>query len=255
MKCRTSSTIFAVLLTTACHAAPKSASAPSHPASPAARAVPALQRDLDAILAQPALEHSYWGVLVRSLKTGETLYALNPRKLMLPASNMKIVTLAAAAERLGWEYTYETQLYAAGAIESGTLQGDLIVVGSGDPSMMERDAEALFAEWAERLKSVGVRSVAGRVIGDDDAFDDNGLGFGWSWDDLPDDYAAGVSALQFNENAVRVTVSPGPAEGDWAGISVTPPGSGLTIVSAVATARATSTTSITERRLPASMRL
>ena len=48
------------------------------------------------------------------------------------------------------------------------------------------------------MKTRGIRTIAGRVIGDDNAFDDDGLGFGWSWDDLPDDYAAGVSALQFN---------------------------------------------------------
>ena len=55
----------------------------------------------------------------------------------------------------------------------------------------------------------GVRTIAGRIVGDDNAFDDEALGFGWSWDDLPDDYAAGVSALQFNENAVRLAVAPG----------------------------------------------
>ncbi len=121
------------------------------------------------------LEHSYWGVLVKSLKSGETLYALNSRRLMMPASNMKIVTLAAAAERLGWDYTYDTQVFAAGEIESGTLRGDLIVVGSGDPSVTDKEAEALFAEWAERLKSSGVRTIIGRIVGDDDAFEDNGL--------------------------------------------------------------------------------
>jgi serine-type D-Ala-D-Ala carboxypeptidase/endopeptidase (penicillin-binding protein 4) len=206
-------------------------------------------------VAQPPLEHGYWAVLVKSLGNGDTLYALNPRKLMMPASNMKIVTLAAAAERLGWDYAYETQVFAAGEIDSGTLGGDLIVVGSGDPSVMDKDADTLFGDWAERLKSAGVRAIAGRIIGDDNAFEDNGLGFGWSWDDLPDDYAAGVSALQFNENAVEVTISPGPAAGDSAGVTITPPGSGLTIVSAVATAAASTAPSITTHRLPGSMRL
>jgi len=143
-------------------------------------------------------------------------------------------TLTAAAERLGWDYTYDTQVFAAGEIDSGTLRGDLIVVGSGDPSVTDKEAEALFAGWAERLKSSGVRTIIGRIVGDDDAFEDNGLGFGWSWDDLPDDYAAGVSALQYNENAVRVTIAPGPAAGDSAGISITPPGSGLVVVSSLA---------------------
>ena len=246
--------VAALVATVACHAAPKPAALPASPARPASPALAALARDIDAILSQPSLDHSYWGVLVKSLKGGDTLYALNPRKLMIPASNMKIVTLAAAAERLGWDYTYDTQVFAAGEIESGALRGDLIVVGSGDPSVTDKDAEALFAGWAERLKSSGVRTIAGRIIGDDDAFEDNGLGFGWSWDDLADDYAAGVSALQFNENAVRVTVAAGPVAGDSAGISITPPGSGLDVVSSVTTSAA-GASSISTHRLPGSMRL
>src|SRR5437899_5085794 len=104
--------VAALVATVACHAAPKPASPPASPALPGRPAAPAspalatLARDIDAILSQPVLEHSYWGVLVKSLKSGETLYALNSRRLMMPASNMKIVTLAAAAERLGWDYRY-----------------------------------------------------------------------------------------------------------------------------------------------------
>src|SRR5213079_2394800 len=141
-------------------------------------ALATLQRDIDAILAEPLLAHAYWGVLVKSLKTGETLYAVNARKLMMPASNMKIVTLAAAAERLGWNYTYETSVFAAGRIDAGVLQGDLIVVGSGDPSIGE--TPDVLGAWAEQLKARGLCVIAGRIIGDDNAFDDDGLGFGWS---------------------------------------------------------------------------
>jgi D-alanyl-D-alanine carboxypeptidase/D-alanyl-D-alanine-endopeptidase (penicillin-binding protein 4) len=190
---------------------------------------------------------------VKSLKTNETLYALNARRLMMPASNMKIVTLAAAADRLGWDFTYETTLLAAGSIQGGVLRGDVIVVGSGDPSIgAANDSAGLFAEWADRLKALGVRTVAGRIIGDDNAFDDEGLGFGWSWDDLPDDYAAGVSALQYDESAVRVTVAPGPSAGDWAAVSVAPTESGLIIDTGVTTSSAGTATRIEAHRLPGS---
>ena len=237
------------LVAAGCHATARPAAAPALPP------LAALQRDLDAILAAPALEHGHWSVLVKSLKAGDTVYDRNARKLMMPASNLKIVTLAAAAETLGWDYTYVTSIFTAGPIEDGTLGGDLVVVGSGDPSITSAEADAIFGDWAERLKRAGVRTVAGRVVGDDRAFDEVGLGFGWSWDDLPDDYAAGVSALQFNENAVRVTVAPGPAAGASAGVSVTPGGSGLAIVSAVTTGAAGSPAAIAARRLPGSMRL
>jgi D-alanyl-D-alanine carboxypeptidase/D-alanyl-D-alanine-endopeptidase (penicillin-binding protein 4) len=75
------------------------------------------------------------------------------------------------------------------------------------------------------------------------------------WDDLPTDDAAGVGALQYNENALRVTVSPGPSAGDSAGVSLSVGSSGLTIVNAVSTSAAGSATSISARRLPGSMTL
>ena len=225
---------------------------PAPAAPPAPPALATLARDLDAILAEPALQHGYWGVLVRSLDNDQTLYSVNAHRLMLPASSMKVVTLAAAAEKLGWDFRYDTTLYAAGAVEAGTLQGDLVVVGSGDPSLTVADgmADRVFAEWAGALKQRGIRTIAGRVVGDDNRFEDETLGFGWSWDDLPDDYAAGVGALQFNENAVRVTVAPGPAAGDSAGIAIAPGGSGLTVVNGVTTGAAGGATSVSTRRLP-----
>ena len=253
MSCRNSAyAIVVALAATACATTTR----PS-PASPAPPPLPALARDLDAILAQPALQHGYWGVVVKSLARDETLFAVNARKLMLPASSMKVVTLAAAAEKLGWEFRYETTLHTAGPVEAGTLQGDLVIVGTGDPSLGAADgmADRLFAEWAEVLKQRGIRTIAGRVIGDDNRFEDEALGFGWSWDDLPDDYAAGVGALQFNENAVRITVAPGPAAGDTAAVSVTPGGSGLNLAGNVVTGASGGAASITTRRLPGSTTL
>jgi D-alanyl-D-alanine carboxypeptidase/D-alanyl-D-alanine-endopeptidase (penicillin-binding protein 4) len=215
----------------------------------------ALQRDLDAILAAPALDRGYWGVLVKSLKTGETLYARNARKLMMPASNMKIVTLAAAAERLGWDYAYETTLLAAGAIGAGLLDGDLVVIGAGDPSLTDATAQPLFARWAEQLKANGVSTISGRIIGDGSTFHDGPLGMGWSWDDLPDGYAAGVGALQFNENAARVTITPGAAAGDPASVTVAPDATGLTVHNRLTTGAAAGEASIRTHRLPGSARL
>jgi D-alanyl-D-alanine carboxypeptidase/D-alanyl-D-alanine-endopeptidase (penicillin-binding protein 4) len=239
----------AALLAASCAAGPARA---VHPAAPA---VPTLQSDIDAILNDPALARGTWGVVVASLKSGERLYARNAEKLLMPASNMKIVTLAAAADALGWDYRYETRLYTAGRIENGTLAGDLVVVGSGDPSLgtLDGSADAVFGEWADRLRQLGIRTIAGRLVGDDTAFEPQTLGFGWSWDDLPDDYAAGVGALQFNENAVRVLVAPGPRPGDQAAISAEPAESGVEIVGLATTGNGP--TSLSARRLPGSQRL
>jgi D-alanyl-D-alanine carboxypeptidase/D-alanyl-D-alanine-endopeptidase (penicillin-binding protein 4) len=229
----------------------------THPASPRPAPPAQIQRDIDAILYQPALARGYWGVLVKSLKTGKTIYELNPQKLMMPASNLKIVTLAAAADRLGWDYAYITRFSSVGRIENGVLDGDVLAVGSGDPSFGAADGSAsrAFDACAERLKALGVRTILGRIIGDDNAFDDEGLGFGWSWDDLPDDFAAAVSALQYNENAARLTVAPGPAPGDVAAFAVDPPDTGLTIDNRLLTGADGSAVSIEALRLPGSPRL
>jgi D-alanyl-D-alanine carboxypeptidase/D-alanyl-D-alanine-endopeptidase (penicillin-binding protein 4) len=241
---------------TACHATTRVARLSPAAAQPGAPLV-RLRQEIDALLGQPALAHGYWGVLVRSVKNDETLYALNKDKLMLPASNMKLVTLAAAAEKLGWDYRFDTRLSIAGAVDEGILRGDLVVGGSGDPSLVAAGgmADTVFADWASRLKQRGIRAISGRVIGDDNGFEEQTLGFGWSWDDLPGDDAAGVGALQYNENAVRVTVTPGPSRGDQAGISVVPAGGGLAVVSSVVTAAAGTPPSIAASRLPGSTRL
>src|SRR5947209_17942219 len=117
-----------------CHAAPRPAVAPARVVVGGASG---LQRDIETILASPALTRSYWGILVRSARNNDTLYSLNPGKLLMPGSTLKLMTLAAAAERLGWEYVYDTRLIATGPIDSGVLDGDLVVVGAGDPSILD----------------------------------------------------------------------------------------------------------------------
>src|SRR3981081_3123028 len=98
-----------------------------------------LQHDIDAILNAPALSHGFFGVLVKSMRRGETFYPLDASKLMMPASTMKVVTVAAAAERLGWDYRYDTRLFALGPIDAadgvGVLHGDSAAVATGEPSL------------------------------------------------------------------------------------------------------------------------
>ena len=246
--------VLLAFLLSACHHAPAQAVRPAAVPTVASRAVADLQRDINTILAAPALDRSYWGILVRSLKTDDPLFALNAGKLMIPGSDMKVVTLAAAAERLGWNYTYETQLAAAGAIDGGVLNGDLVVVGSGDPSIVERDGMAgrLFDSWAETLRSSGVRVVNGRIVGDDNTFDDEGLGAGWMWEDLANGFATPVGALQFNENSARLTVTPGASVSAAPTLALTPAGTGLSIRNLLTTTAATSTATFQARRSPGS---
>jgi D-alanyl-D-alanine carboxypeptidase/D-alanyl-D-alanine-endopeptidase (penicillin-binding protein 4) len=219
---------------------------------PAAQSVVQLQQDIDSTLAQPVLERATWGVVVRSLASGETLYSLNPHRLLTPASNMKIVTLAAAADRLGWNFSFETRLVAVGTIERGVLSGDLVVVGTGDPSLDDwaADATNLFASWANRLKANGITTINGRIVGDDNAIDDEWLGRGWQWDDLDQSFAAGIAALTFNENTVKLTIAPGVEESAPARVSLGSENSGLTLRTTARTSAASVPASLETRRLP-----
>lgn len=184
-----------------------------------------LQLRISALVDDPAVSAGTWGVSVRSLQSDETLASVNAGRLLTPASTMKLVTLAAAADRLGWDYTYETRVLATGVVANGTLSGDLILVGSGDPSLDDWDgaATALFRSWADRLRQLGIETIDGRIIGDDDAFGDQGAGAGWAWDDMASSYSAVASALQFNQNAAQLRIFAGAAAGMPALITLTPP--------------------------------
>lgn len=170
---------------------------------------------IDAILDTPTFARASVGVVVRSLDSGETLFRRNGQTWLVPASTMKVLTAVAAAERLGWQYRFETRLVATGPIVNGTIDGDLLVVGTGDPTITPRHpsrADA-FDQWAEQLKAQGVRRVNGHVIGDDSAIAPPGLGIGWAWDDLQEDYGAAYGALQYRDSVVEVTMGPGRTPG------------------------------------------
>src|SRR5438874_239965 len=98
-------------------------------AAQAPRALDALQHDIDAILGSPALQQGFWGILIKPVDGTEPWYARNADRLMMPASSLKVVTMAAAAEKLGWDFRYDTKVFAAGTIRAGVLHGDLIVAG------------------------------------------------------------------------------------------------------------------------------
>jgi D-alanyl-D-alanine carboxypeptidase/D-alanyl-D-alanine-endopeptidase (penicillin-binding protein 4) len=186
---------------------------------------------------------------VRSIDRNEILYQLDAERLVMPASNMKIVTLAAAAELLGWDYRFTTVLETDAPVEDGVLEGDLFVRGNGDPTIASRNgrADAVMFEWAQALKHAGVSEIRGRIVGDDQAFDDEWLGAGWSWDYLQYGYAAPVGALQFDENIARLTVTPAAVPGEPPNLTL-PPGTGLAIENKARTGAGGSGDSIDYRR-------
>ena len=219
------------------------------------RGDPRLTRHLDRLLDASGVGPAIWGMDVRALDRNERLYARDPDVLLTPASTMKLVTLAATAERLGWDDRFETTLLTAAPIRDGTLQGDLVVRGAGDPTINASRTQNVFAGWADELRSLGVRRIAGRIIGDDDVLDDGaletpGFGSGWAWDDFARGFAAPAGALQHRGNVVDVVVEPGSAAGRPARARFRQPGSDLILRNEVITVRADRTAGIRLRRLP-----
>ena len=214
-----------------------------------------LRLQLQEIFADPATSTAQWAVAITSLKQGDTLFRLNSQKLQVPASNQKLLTAAAAIEKLGWDFRYTTRLYASGPVNDGTLEGDLIISGDGDPSINIRhpDRWGAFDAWAAQLHDKGIRFISGRLIGDDKAFAGPGWGQGWAWDDFVYGYGTPVGALQFAENEVEILIGPAMAgEGTRAIASASPPESGLTINYDVTTSAAGSGVKISFDREPMS---
>ncbi|MEO7157854.1 MAG: D-alanyl-D-alanine carboxypeptidase/D-alanyl-D-alanine-endopeptidase, partial [Vicinamibacterales bacterium] len=191
---------------------------------------------------------------VRSLTQNDSLYSLNAARMQTPASNQKVITSAVAAERLGWDYRYTTRIYATGPLSGGDLDGDLVIVSNGDPTINPRhpDRVGTFDAWAKQLYEKGVRRVSGQLIGDDNAFAEPGWGIGWAWDDLSLGYGAAVGALQYNENQVELLIGPGLEPRGRAIISVSPPGSGLILDHAVTTVDAGQPSRVSLERVPGS---
>ena len=196
---------------------------PAAPAAPSPAkvdpAVEALRQDLLAETTAPNVRRAVWGVVVHSLDRDERLFELNPQTLFVPASVAKIVSAISAADAVGWDYRFETAVRATAPLVNGVLTGDLIVVGSGDPTPEGR-AGASLQVWVDALKAAGVKRVEGRIIGDDDAIDEPRPGAAWSWEDLGYTSGALFGALNATENRLTVTIGPGSAEGAPATLSV-----------------------------------
>lgn len=159
----------------------------------------------------PEFSNAHFGVKIKSLKTGEVWYEQNEEKFFLPASNQKIPTTAAAMLTLGPDYRYETTVSHTGTLANGVLNGDLVVRGTGDPTIYSRffsEPTEVFRGWAKDLKDQGVSRVTGNVIGDDNAWSDGHLGNGWPFSGLNAWYYAEFGPLTFNENYVDFMIVP-----------------------------------------------
>jgi D-alanyl-D-alanine carboxypeptidase/D-alanyl-D-alanine-endopeptidase (penicillin-binding protein 4) len=180
-----------------------------------------LQQEITTATTGPGVQRAAWAIVVESLDRGDRLFELNPRNLLVPASVAKLVSLATAADAVGWDYRFETTVEATGPVVDGTLQGDLLIVGSGDPAIGGRGGDDI-GVLVDALRAQGIRRIDGRIVGDDDAFEDPRPGLFWAWDDLGYAFGALYGALNLAENRMAVTIAPGQLEGGPATITVDP---------------------------------
>ena len=185
----------------------------------------AFVRALDSMVTQAAFRNAHWGILVVDPERGDTLYARNAGKLFMPASNQKLLTGSTALVQLGPDFRFRTDFAATGPVVNGSLRGDLVVIGRGDPTFSDAafgSAMTPMRAAAESLWARGVREIAGALVKGGDAFPDSTLGFGWSWSDLDYGYSAGVDELFFNEGVARVTVRAATRVGGAATVRTAP---------------------------------
>lgn len=183
----------------------------------AACASPPPAADLDDALhelaSRPELAGGRIGVCVVDAETGRRLLGHDDELGFATASNMKLLSAAVALATCGPEHRVATEVWMRGDVRDGTLHGELILRGHGDPTFGAGEAgRAAFARIAAALRERGVQRVAGRVVGDDAWLGSEHLGLGWQWDYLDDDYAAPFGALCCRGNVATVRVRPGPSE-------------------------------------------
>jgi D-alanyl-D-alanine carboxypeptidase/D-alanyl-D-alanine-endopeptidase (penicillin-binding protein 4) len=227
-----------------------------------------LAGDIAAIITQPPLDRAHWGIDVVDLDTGKTLFSQNAEQLFLPASNTKLFTTAAALAIAGPEYRFRTTVEAEGRIDGrGRLQGDLAIVGRGDPNISGRvlpyalktqrtpPHTQILEEMADQVARSGLKMVDGDVIGDDTYYAFERYAEGWALDDLQWVDGAPVSALSFSDNVVFVNIQPGEQPGDKALITLEPETGYYELDNRVVTSAAGATKRIGIHRDPGSKKI
>ena len=180
-----------------------------------------------AITSEPALAQALVGICIRT-EDGETIAQVNPNTMIAPASNMKLITTGTALHTLGSDFRYKTQIGYTGTISEGTLNGNLYIIGGGDPTTGSTDSIAVrlnttFAKWEKLIKDAGINKISGHIIGDGRWSEGMAEEPTWSWQDVGVYYGTGVTGLMFYENMLSFSAQAGKELGSPVIISATYP--------------------------------
>ncbi len=215
------------------------------------------RRAIDSVIDEAPMNQVHFGILAVDAATGRVLYARHAYQTFIPASNGKLLVAAAGLHLLGPEYRYETALWGADDRVGDTLQGDLILVGTGDPSLSDQvwgSGEAAMEALADSLVASGIRHVTGALVVDASAWDSTTVRETWESSDLPESYAATGGAFTLDEGELTV-IATGLRPGEPAQLSWRPQGTPDYVTADVITAPPDSTTRVRAHYLPESHRL
>ena len=170
---------------------------------------PSAAQDIKAIIENAPNQEAFWSITVLD-EEGNTVESLNSEKLIIPASNQKLITSAAVLDHFGSDFRYETNIYGEGSQLDSTWNGNLIIKGSGDPAISgffyDGDRYYVFKEFVRQLKAYGINRISGDLIADISLFDEQYYPAGWDWYDFSFYYGVQISPLSFNNNAVDLEV-------------------------------------------------
>ena len=175
------------------------------------------QEAIESILTDPSVENAVIGIYAIS-GDGRVLADINSRTMMVPASNMKLISTGAAIHKLGADYRFETAVGHDGIIEDGVLKGNLYIIGGGDPTLGSKDSIAVsldkvFSQWESMIHQAGIKKIEGRIIGDGRSFEGMMEEPTWLWNDIGTYYGAGTSGLMFYENMQSFSAAAGDSVG------------------------------------------
>lgn len=182
-----------------------------------AQSLPQLEAAIKNLDKQTDMRSANWSITVVDLATGQAVVRHNADRSLVTASTMKSVTTATALAVLGADFRFETYLEYDGTLQDGVLEGNLIIRGTGDPSLgSHRFGESyqlnpLMISWAEIIQKAGIKEIKGHVMGDASIMSTQITPGNWNWEDMGNYYGAGAAGLNLHENFYRIDFrSPGP---------------------------------------------
>jgi D-alanyl-D-alanine carboxypeptidase/D-alanyl-D-alanine-endopeptidase (penicillin-binding protein 4) len=166
-----------------------------------------------------SMRHAIVSLCVLDATTGAVLFERNSQVGLAPASCQKLFTSVAALDILGPSFRYKTWVGYKGKITGGILHGEIVLSGSGDPTLGSwrfdsTKEDVVLGRWMRAIRRAGITGYEGTLVVDDGSWGTDAVPGGWIWEDIGNYYGAGAWALNWHENQYDVRLQAGKAVGD-----------------------------------------